>query len=326
MSINKLVLVSSSPEDLDFGLKVSKRFHIELAVPKSWHELLVVLSDSYSSYVFWTVGEPELNDTSHPFFIGAVEEILAGQVDAARVFALTAKPIHNYQAMFEKFPTMKSRFQHNIIRRYPAGSEILYSRLLEYCSAPEPSGLQKLFDPTTKIHKLSLKNSSQKNSAVQALEQTLLKTGFDGRIASRIAQATDELLMNAIFDAAQDKSGIATRQMLDRRTHFVFGQNEPVGMEFALNQEYFGICVTDHYGSLKRETLFKFLHQNYQDKDYQLRKYGPGAGLGLYGIVAAGLSLLISCKPGKRTDVAVFFPRVKSYRDFRSSFQFTAFF
>ncbi|HRK02727.1 MAG TPA: hypothetical protein PLH57_08690, partial [Oligoflexia bacterium] len=286
MSVNKLVLVSSGPEDLDFALKVCQRFRIQLAVPKSWHELLETLSESYSTYIFWALGDLELHDASHPFFIGAIEEALTGQVDPSRVFALTTKPIHHYQDMFEKFPTIKGRFQHNLIRNYPPGCEILYARLLEYCSAPEPSGLQKLFDPTTKIQRLALKNSSQKNSAVSALEKTLLKTGFDERIASRIAQATDELLMNAIFDASRDSSGVANRQMLDRRVHFAFGPQEPVEMEFGLNQEYFAICVTDHFGSLKKETLFKFLHQNYQDKDYQLRKYGPGAGLGLYGIVA----------------------------------------
>lgn len=334
MSINKLVVISNDEKDRDFGRKVCEQFSIELVLPKSWTELVPIFNDSYSTFVFWSLTDPKdwppssprVAEPSSPFYIGAVGQILAVSIDPSHVFALTAKPLYHYQDLFTKFPKLDSYFQHSLVKNYPLGTEQLVAKLVEFAKAPDTSGLHRLFDKSTKIQKLTLKSSTQKATAVQALEKTLLKTGFDERIASRVSQATDELLMNAMFDAAQGKNGVPSRQMLDRKTAITFPPGESVDVEFALNNEYFAICVSDPYGTLKKETLFKFLHQNYEDQDYQLRKYAPGAGLGLYGIVASGLSLFASCRPGKRTDMAIFFPRVKSYKDFRKSFQFTVFF
>ncbi len=53
-----------------------------------------------------------------------------------------------------------------------------------------------------------------------------------------------------------------------------------------------------------------------------MKKEEQGAGLGLLGTLHAGLSLLFIVKPGVRSDVMIFFPRTKSYKDFREGFRF----
>jgi hypothetical protein len=90
----------------------------------------------------------------------------------------------------------------------------------------------------------------------------------------------------------------------------------------ASSDDYVGVCVSDQFGSLKKQMLMGFLSKDYHSEDYVLRKGDPGAGLGLHGIVQSGLSLLFLCKPGIRTEVMIFFAKGASYKSFRSGFRF----
>jgi hypothetical protein len=78
--------------------------------------------------------------------------------------------------------------------------------------------------------------------------------------------------------------------------------------------------------SLKKETLLRFLAQDFHNSAYDpvrsTAQSGAGAGLGLHGIHQAGLSLLFASAPGERTEVMIFFSMLASYKDFRSGFRF----
>ena len=150
------------------------------------------------------------------------------------------------------------------------------------------------------------------------------KLSINDRVAAKVAQATDELLMNAIFDAATDRDGKHTRHLLDRKARFDFAGREQVDLEAASCDEYLGICVTDYFGSLGIESVMMCLGQHYHDQDYKPRKTGPGAGLGIYGIIESGLSLVFVSEPLKRTDVLLFFPRADSFKEFKSGFRFSS--
>ena len=68
-----------------------------------------------------------------------------------------------------------------------------------------------------------------------------------------------------------------------------------------------------------------YIRRNYEKQDYKMRDTDPGAGLGLYGVLQSGLSLLFITRPASRTEVILFFPVLKSFKNFRTSFRFFSF-
>jgi hypothetical protein len=120
------------------------------------------------------------------------------------------------------------------------------------------------------------------------------------------------------------QDGKAFRRMLARDAEFDLLPEEVLEIEVAEAQHYVGICVSDTYGSLKKNVLRRFLGVDYQDKRYEMKESDPSAGLGISGIIQSGISLLFVCQPGVRTEVMVFFPRAKTFRDFREAFRFVS--
>lgn len=215
-------------------------------------------------------------------------------------------------------------FPNNLIRRDDPTSLEIYRAIVQTGYASSPPVLSSYFPNGTRVQNITLKKSEAKKVAVDAMESTLLKIGLSDRIATKAAQATDELLLNAIFDAAADRNGTKKRQHLDRKARFDFAPHENVTLEFAFSDGYIGISVIDNYGSLQKEIVYRNFAQNYRTADYKLRKFGPGSGLGLYGIIEMGLSLLLVTKRNVSTNVMIFFPLCKTHKDFKNRFQFTA--
>ena len=60
--------------------------------------------------------------------------------------------------------------------------------------------------PVNRSHLPNL-TSIQKQEAAEAVRQYLIQAKIPGRIANSVANAVDELLMNAIFDAPTDAFG-----------------------------------------------------------------------------------------------------------------------
>ena len=87
-----------------------------------------------------------------------------------------------------------------------------------------------------------------------------------------------------------------------------------------------GMVVTDFFGSLDPLKMLAHLNQDFRDEKYAAhdKSKGAGSGLGLYGVLQSGLSLVIEVSPGKRTDAMIFFPSVTNHRAFKAGFQFSA--
>src|SRR5690606_17614161 len=125
-----------------------------------------------------------------------------------------------------------------------------------------------------------------------------------------------ELVMNCIFDAPVDDKGVQFKKHLDRSQNLVLSSHEAVEIQIAFSDQYFGICVADQFGTLKKETVLRFIRQDFKNSEFKMEGEKKG-GLGLNGIIQSGLSLLFICRPKVRTEVMLFFPRVKNFRDFR---------
>ncbi len=266
------------------------------------------LVDHPQTLVLWNGEESEL--------VRQTEETLIQFSTPNRVFVITDGAVSEYAHV-----VATRAFGHHLYRKYDRAAPMICSRLIDAALTPYPFGLPRFFPPNTQVQKIVLKKSSQKAAAVGAVQNYLVKLDIHSRLASLAAQATDELIMNAVFDAAVF-NGHQTRRSMDRATDIELFDREEVSVEVATTEDYIGIAVADQYGSLKKEVVHHFIGIDYGSQSYVPTPGKEGSGLGLYGIIQAGLSMIFVAKPGMRTEVMVFFPRVSNYKQFRTGFRF----
>jgi hypothetical protein len=304
-----LIIISEREEDLKFAMELAKANSMEYQVALGVDDVTHAITAHRQCAVFW--------DAENEVTASAVGDTLMKFLPPSKVFAVTDGPLNGYPHLF-RYPA----FGHHLFRRYDSPAAALLSKLLGGAFLAHPFGLERYFEEGTPIRKIQLKRSSQKSPAVEAVQNVLTKLNLVSRVAAFTAQATDELLMNAIFDAPVDAKGKTTRKALARDIDFALNDNESVQLEFAHTEGYIGIRVRDQFGSLSIDTLLGFLRKDYQTGAYVPRKNDPGAGLGLNGIIQTGMSVLFISRPGDKTEVMIFVARTENYKTFRSGFRF----
>jgi hypothetical protein len=301
--VTDLVLLSRELDDIDYFTAAARLTELDFHHVRGKDGLTRTLASQTDAVLVWDAGHRDA---------AAVREVLPRLIEPSRVLELREGP-----------PAGGRPLAHGwVSRRYMPGAVELFARLLAN-AVSKPAGLAPYFPKDVKIQKIALRGSDQKNAAVEATQRFLAKAGIDERLSALAAQAVDELLMNAIFDAPVDKSGVALRRNIPRHSQFLFGPTERVGLEIARTEDVVGLCVTDGYGSVEAERVLAGFSR-VAKRVAPSPGGAPSGGVGLHGIAHAGLSLVLACEPGRRTDAMVFFPRVATYRAFRKGFQVTA--
>ncbi len=317
-----LLVISTRLDDTVFFANLAHRLKIDCTTLRSAEGLVIFLKYFRNSIVIWDIDGPEGSsaDQKNQYF-SSVRTILENYLPSSRVFAISDQSLNRAQIALAGVPI----FQHHIIRHLDTPAELMMEKLISAAFNPNILGLKHFFPAQAPTQKLTLKKASHRAAAVNAIEAFFEKMGVKARLASRVAQATDELLMNAIFNAPHNKQGQPIRRLLKRSSEVEFGKNDVVKLETMATEEYFGVCVTDLYGTLTRDIVFRLLSKNYRSNEYTPPSDQPGAGLGINGIVEMGLSYAVICKPGVRTDAMIFFPRTQNHKKFRESFQFISY-
>jgi hypothetical protein len=304
-----LLAITERAADLKLAQFIVARTGLRYSSTRSVRDIQNVLIDYPQTIVLWDA-EDERNAS-------ITAKLLYGRVPPSRVFAITDAAINQYSHLFDL-----QIFGHHLQRRFMDPAPDIYARMAVAALTPAPFGISRFFPKGTQIQKITLRRSSHKNKAVEALNNFLVKKGVISRLAQLAAQASDEFLMNAIFDAPVGKDGQPTRRAIDRSAEFDFEPEPGIDMEIASCDAYTAICVADTYGSFRREKLFSLLKKDYQERAYVVRSDEVGAGLGIHGLLQAGLSILFVCKGGARTEATAFFPNSPTYKEFRAGPRF----
>lgn len=309
MSI-QFLLISKNPEDLQFGqylASVNEYGFFNSTDPKAINRLLL---KHPKWIVYW--------DLDDPLNIDVVNTVVTRFVPPTNIFAVGGQELNQIQGL----KTTSELFNHYMSRRYSDPAAEIYPKVVRATTDSRPFGVDRFFSKASKSQKITLKRSGHKAAAVEAVQNYVIKNGLNTRLAALVAKATDELIMNAIFDAP---GAFFSNSKTDRSEDFPLKDREQVEIEIASCNEYYGISVADNFGTLKKEVAIKFLMQDFTTKAYTPTAFG-GAGLGLHGVVASGLSVIFVSKPGVKTEVMLFFPRGKNYKEFRSGFKFLSIF
>lgn len=306
----QILTISDQPDDIRLGkfIALTNSYHFMESMDPP--EIERFLSQPRDTIVLWNADN--MDDNSE------IVKHLSKYVRPSRNITITANNLGKYPYLM-KYPF----FGHHVQRRFRDPAPIFYARLAAASLQPKSEGLKPYFPPDTKVQCLQIKKSQHKKAAIEALQNTLTNRGIKGRVATLIAQCTDELLLNAMFDAPITNNSTRFRHRYSRAMEFDMTAQERIYMEMAVCDQYMGICIADSFGSLNRITVFNAL-RSYFAKEAKMGDAlsAPASGFGLQGILQAGVNLKIFCVAKKRTEAMIFFPIEGSFKEFRTSFRF----
>lgn len=306
----KLLVISNRPEDVLFAEELSREIKHDRVVTSDIKAIEALLVDEPQSIVFCEADDPKQ--------FAKVAKAIYGRIPRYRVFIVTDKPLNEYPDLFTH-----AVFGHHMLRRFNSPADQVIGQIMLTTLATRTASIERFFParPAPKVQKIELTKSSQKSAAVKAVQNFLIKMGIIERMATKIAQASDELLLNAIFDAPVQEDGTRYRRTGSRDIDFVI-DGGGITLSFAEGDHYAAISVTDNFGSLAKEEIMFALKKDFQDRAYIVRPGSGGGGLGLNSIVQSGLSVILLTRPKLRTEAIIIFPKSKTYKDFKSSFSF----
>jgi len=178
-------------------------------------------------------------------------------------------------------------------------------------------GIEKYLAPATKVHKLTVKGSADR----EIYNTTVMSFAEENRLGQYMAKLvfgiTEELLMNAIYDAPV-AGGRHHYGELPRTASIELQPNEYSHLAYGCDGGIFGIAVADPFGALTREKLFQYLKKVLRrgDSSNLIDSKKGGAGLGLFKILYSSHALICNVQPGRCTEVMALIEIQQQVRDF----------
>ena len=313
------LLISGNTDDVKFFKNVASTLHASFLSQGAGQNFKELLVDHPKTLVFWDINADLLLG---PENVKKTVLSLSQCVSPNRLFVISDKPLDEISVMLD-LPV----FGHFIRRNLNETLADIFRRLGSACFDSKLKSLPTILTQGAVLETVYLKKRADKNTVVDALSQSLKDKNVNGRVAELVAEAADELLMNAIFNAPMDKKGVPYRREIPRGSDFDLNSKEAVKMEFGSFANYFTVCVTDQFGTLQRKTLSASIKMNYKANEYTISKevHTHAGGLGIYDMYKKGLSFAYVVKPGIETQAWLFIPLASTYKEFKSAFQFFSF-
>lgn len=168
-------------------------------------------------------------------------------------------------------------------------------------------GVEKYLAWGVKVHELEVTSYSEKRAGLEAVGAYARQVGARRSLVARIENATDELLMNAIYDAPAAREGGDSTSRLRRATGAPGFDDEPALLRFACDSRYFAVSVQDSYGELRKPIILDHLSRARSEQGRPQLAARGGAGLGLYFILSSATRFIANISPKRRTEVICLF-------------------
>lgn len=319
MSQNTIVLVSQNAVDYLFAEQVSKDLGVNFIQASSKEKLHEILCANMGCFILWdydSVLEKRAEDAKlNRDLMDYFEKHRVWH----RVFAISSHPLRD-----SVLPGNFHLFSKYLLRNFSLEATRVYSYIIHNILLANPFETHSTGIDDLQIQKSRITNSSRKRATLEALSIILEKKTIPKRIATSIIRATDELIINGVFDAPIDMKGKRYKHGFERGEDFDLVKKEEVELEIISTQTFLQISVTDFFGSLQKEDFIPLLAKNFQKQEVSSRGDSSKSdrGLGLYQILNTGLSMQVLVEPGKRTKMSLVVPWVANVRELRDSFRF----
>jgi hypothetical protein len=169
-----------------------------------------------------------------------------------------------------------------------------------------------------KLHRLTVKSMAEKHPALEGIEGLLSSMQVSQTIATDIINVADELLLNAIVHAPRDAEGREKYANVGPASDLVLARNEYVSLTYGCDGQRFMLGVTDEFGELQRETLYRYVSKGFSGDKLTPEDKVSGAGLGLTLAFRGIHQLICNVHVSRRTEIiAGWYLPVTSTLEFR---------
>jgi len=177
-------------------------------------------------------------------------------------------------------------------------------------------GLEKYLAWGSKVHELAVRSYEEKRVALLTVAEHANQVGARRQVVAKIESVTDELLMNAMYDAPAVSRGEEPRVPTagDVQPDTV---HENALLRYACDGSYFAVSVEDTYGGLQKEAILDHLLRARAERGRPRTgtETTGGAGLGLYFVLSSVTRFIANVEPGRRTEVVCLFDLRQSGRE-----------
>lgn len=169
-------------------------------------------------------------------------------------------------------------------------------------------GLEKYLAWGVKIHEKEIFTYDDKRHALEAAVANAKEAGSRRYVLRRIESVTDELLMNALYDAPAALDGLTPYEHVARRSGKTAHPDEARALlRYGCDGRYFAVSVEDRFGELKKQTILDHLLRARNEGGRPKLNNDRGAGLGLYFILSSVTRFIVNVTPQHRTEVLCLF-------------------
>ncbi len=314
----KIILISDLPEDAAFLSEIISIVDADLEVAPDAKTGLEFLAENECEAIFLDITR--------------IKQLREFEVEAQQRFGLFSDRLQPNQIHFignggigENRDAILSPLFGSFLPRSSESVEMngqLYGRFVKAGENMNTNGVEHYISAKGDTQEVVITNSNQKQDAAEAVRQFLLMAKIPARISNGIANAVDELLMNALFDAPCDQFGKPLYSATSRSLARELKAPEHVSLKIGFDGFCVGISVSDSFGSVDRNRLLSHVSMNYRDHDYKIKFGQAGAGLGIATVFNSGGTLIYHCETHVKTIATLLYRAYPNYRDFKSQFKF----
>ncbi len=318
MANKTLLLISARPEDQAFAAEVALTAGLSLRTVADPKEGAATIAEEHPAVILVDTSTEE----QYVAFENAIQEtvgLFSDKINANSIHFLSSENLEKVQYLVQS-----PLFGHFVMRNYgnPKESGNHYGRIVASTFNERAFGMQRLLREGSKVQVIKLQLTTQKQDAVEAIKNYLLAAKFQSRMATVIANAVDELLMNAMFDAPTDDLGRSLFSSTARTATIKLEGRHAVEMHVGYDGRYVAVAAIDLFGSLDKAKLLSHISKIYTEEEYKVKTSVAGAGIGLATVFRSGGSFFFVSESRARTEVTVFFRRTDSFREFKDQFKF----
>jgi hypothetical protein len=176
-------------------------------------------------------------------------------------------------------------------------------------------GVEKYLAWGALVREHIVQSYEEKRQALLEVAAYAADVGARRQTVARIESVTDELLMNALYDAPSIRQGVARREAEIARAGAHADGEFPALLRYACDGRYFGVSVRDSYGELRKDDILDHVLRARAQRGTPQEKPSGGAGLGLYFVITSVTRFVANIAPGKTTEVIGLFDLKAAGRD-----------
>jgi hypothetical protein len=167
--------------------------------------------------------------------------------------------------------------------------------------------MEKYLSWGARIVNAPVKESSQRLDTIQAMKDYFQAFGVRATVLDRVHTVTEELLMNAIYDAPIDVFGKSVYNHLPRTEKISLPTEYEGKIHYGTDGVLLGVAVEDPFGSLSKDIIMKYLESCYSGQAGVHNKEKGGAGRGLHMMIESADLTIFNVKSKSKTEVISLF-------------------